>query len=104
MGSVFSSVDEEEPLPPNHYSTVFVVRNGRYEPQNLMPMLPRNDMLDFDGFMARRAARGLNPCPPEMKQASLVKNALSLRRDTVQAVLLGGDPPPREDDHNSGEQ
>merc|ERR1719163_572706 len=103
MGSVFSSVDEEEPLPPNHYSTVFVVRNGRYEPQNLMPMLPRNDMLDFDGFMSRRAARGLNPCPPEMKQASLVKNAVSIRRDSAKAVLLGNPQPPCDDKRESGE-
>merc|ERR1719456_882120 len=39
--------------------------------------------------MARRAARGLNPCPPEMKQASLVKNAVSIRRDSARAVLQG---------------
>merc|ERR1719506_1376906 len=39
--------------------------------------------------MQRRAARGLNPCPPEMKQASLVKNAVSIRRESVRAVFLG---------------
>jgi len=31
----------QEPLPPPSNSTLFVVRNGRYEPENLMPMLPR---------------------------------------------------------------
>merc|ERR1719443_2769762 len=36
--------------------------------------------------MQRRAARGLNPVPPEMKQASLVKNAVSIRRDTAKAT------------------
>merc|ERR1719456_754692 len=44
--------------------------------------------------MQRRAARGLNPCPPEMRQASLVKNAVSIRRESVRAVLLGEGPKP----------
>lgn len=89
MGASESSEDPDyyDPLPPTHSSTLFVIRNGQYEPQNLMPVLPRADMMDFDGFMARRAARGLNPCPPEMKQASLLKNALSVRRDSARAVL-----------------
>jgi hypothetical protein len=50
-------------------------------------MLPYNDFGDFDGFMQRRVARGLSPCPPQMKQASLVKNAISMRRDSAKATL-----------------
>merc|ERR1719277_2489831 len=52
-------------------------------------MAPQPDILDFEGFAGggfsaqggcRRAAR-----PPDVRQASLVKNAVSVQRDTVQA-------------------
>eukprot|EP00929_Paragymnodinium_shiwhaense_P010204 TRINITY_DN114739_c0_g1_i1.p1 TRINITY_DN114739_c0_g1~~TRINITY_DN114739_c0_g1_i1.p1 ORF type:complete len:519 (+),score=124.67 TRINITY_DN114739_c0_g1_i1:107-1663(+) len=89
MGAFESSDSYDYAPPPPPRSTLFVVRNGRYEPQNLMPVLPRSDILDFDGFVLRRgngsgymAAR-----PPEMRQASLIKNPVSIRRDS--AKLLG---------------
>eukprot|EP00441_Pelagodinium_beii_P024209 CAMPEP_0197653240 /NCGR_PEP_ID=MMETSP1338-20131121/34939_1 /TAXON_ID=43686 ORGANISM="Pelagodinium beii, Strain RCC1491" /NCGR_SAMPLE_ID=MMETSP1338 /ASSEMBLY_ACC=CAM_ASM_000754 /LENGTH=57 /DNA_ID=CAMNT_0043228281 /DNA_START=54 /DNA_END=223 /DNA_ORIENTATION=- len=48
-------LDPQEGLPPsNPRSSVYVMRNGRYEPQNLMPVMPRPDILDFDGFVLRR--------------------------------------------------
>lgn len=85
MGAFESSEDYELSPPPPSHSTLFVVRNGRYEPQNLMPVLPRPDMLDFDGFVVRRGqGQGrLNPNPPEMRQEKLVKNPISIRRDSV---------------------
>ncbi|CAK0835501.1 unnamed protein product, partial [Prorocentrum cordatum] len=77
----------EDPPPLPARSAVFVVRNGRYEPQNLMPVLPRMDILEFDGFVTRRgsAVGGLTARPPEMRQASLVSNPVSVRRDSVRA-------------------
>eukprot|EP00747_Dinoflagellata_sp_TGD_P167994 gnl/TRDRNA2_/TRDRNA2_193434_c0_seq1.p1 gnl/TRDRNA2_/TRDRNA2_193434_c0~~gnl/TRDRNA2_/TRDRNA2_193434_c0_seq1.p1 ORF type:complete len:425 (+),score=82.24 gnl/TRDRNA2_/TRDRNA2_193434_c0_seq1:85-1359(+) len=79
MGAVESS--EDLTPPPPSQSTLFVVRNGRYEPQNLMPMMPRSGVLDFEGF--RRGMNCLAARPPDMKQASLVKNPVSLRRESV---------------------
>jgi len=50
-----------------------------------MPVMPRPDILDFDGFVMRRghhtgraAAR-----PPDLKQATLVKSLASIRKSTV---------------------
>jgi hypothetical protein len=56
-----------------------------------MPVLPRSDILDFDGFVIRRGigAGCMNARPPEMRQASLIKNPVSIRRDS--ARILGGD-------------
>jgi hypothetical protein len=50
-------------------------------------------MLDFDGFVVRRGAGhgGLNARPPEMRQASLLKNHLSVRRDSVKAFVMPED-------------
>lgn len=90
MGAAESSdVDDCSPPLPTH-STLFVVRNGRYEPQdwqNLMPNRLASDSLDFDGFAeqrdsrhGRRAAR-----PPEMRQAPLLQNPASVRRDSFTA-------------------
>lgn len=58
-----------------------------------MPVLPRSDMLDFDGFVVRRGAgQGcLNARPPEMRQASLMKNPVSIRRDSARAGFSGQD-------------
>jgi len=87
----FWDVPEDTPPPPAR-SAVFVMRNGRYEPQNLMPVLPRPDTLDFDGFVVRRGANAgyMNPRPPEMRQASLFKNPVSVRRDSARTVRPGG--------------
>jgi len=86
MGAWESSeyYDEYAPPPPAR-TTVFVVRNGRYEPQNLMPVLPRASMLDFDGFVARRGAGHgcLTARPPDMRQATLGKNSVSVRRESL---------------------
>eukprot|EP00913_Durusdinium_trenchii_P015921 g14962.t1 len=71
--------------PPPPRSSIFVMRNGRYEPQNLMPVMPRPDVLDFDGFVLRRAANRVPVRPPDLRQASLVKSSVSLRKATVQA-------------------
>lgn len=75
----------EDPPPLPARSAVFVMRNGRYEPQNLMPVLPRMDVMEFDGFVSRRggSAGHLTARPPDMRQASLVKNPVSVRRDSV---------------------
>jgi len=80
--------DAQDAPPPPARSAIFVMRNGRYEPQNLMPVLPRPDALDFDGFVVRRGANAgyMNPRPPEMRQAMLLKNPASLRRDTVRLL------------------
>mmetsp|Transcript_101497 Transcript_101497/g.287586 ORF Transcript_101497/g.287586 Transcript_101497/m.287586 type:complete len:344 (+) Transcript_101497:125-1156(+) len=88
MFDLWDSADEIPPPPPS--SAVFVMRNGRYEPQNLMPVLPRPDVLDFDGFVMRRGATAgyRHVRPPEMRQATLVKNPVSVRRDSARAVAV----------------
>jgi len=79
----FWEMPEGTPPPPPR-SSVFVMRNGRYEPQNLMPVLPRPEAMDFDGFVPRRGhGQGLQSRPPEMRQASLFKNPVNIRKDTV---------------------
>jgi len=84
MWNLWDSQEEAPPPPPR--SSVFVMRNGRYEPQNLMPVMPRPDVLDFDGFVLRRGAANRAPVrPPDLRQASLVKSSISLRKATVQA-------------------
>lgn len=89
----FWEAPEDTPPPPAR-SAIFVMRNGRYEPQNLMPMLPRPDTLDFDGFVARRGANAgyMNPRPPEMRQATLMRNPVSIRRDSARCLRSNGDP------------
>merc|ERR1712232_481553 len=85
----FESIDGDSALPPPPpRSTLFVVRNGRYEPQNLMPVLPRSDILDFDGFVMRRGVggTGMNARPPEMRQGSLIKNPTNVRRDSARIM------------------
>jgi hypothetical protein len=89
MGA-FESSDAMEYMPPQPpRSTLFVVRNGRYEPQNLMPVLPRSDILDFDGFVVRRGAGAgcMNARPPEMRQERLLKNPVSIRRDSARTSV-----------------
>lgn len=84
MWNLWDSQEEAPPAPPR--SSIFVMRNGRYEPQNLMPVMPRPDILDFDGFVLRRGAANRAPVrPPDLRQASLVKSSISLRKATVQA-------------------
>ncbi|CAK8992156.1 Probable E3 ubiquitin-protein ligase LOG2 (Probable RING-type E3 ubiquitin transferase LOG2) (Protein LOSS OF GDU2) (RING finger protein 215) [Durusdinium trenchii] len=83
MWALWDSQEEMPPPPPR--SSIFVMRNGRYEPQNLMPVMPRPDVLDFDGFVLRRAANRVPVRPPDLRQASLVKSSVSLRKATVQA-------------------
>lgn len=97
MGAVYSDYYEVAPPAPAR-STVFVVRNGRYELQNLMPVPPIQDVLDFDGFIVHRPGANGGPIrtrPPEMRQASLVKNPVSVRRDSAKLVV-------REHDHGNG--
>lgn len=83
MFGLWETPDELPPAPAS--SAVFVMRNGRYEPQNLMPILPRPDILDFDGFVMRRGASNgyRHARPPEMRQATLIKNPVSIRRDSA---------------------
>ncbi|CAJ1419082.1 unnamed protein product [Effrenium voratum] len=71
-----------------------VMRNGRYEPQNLMPVMPRPDVLDFDGFVLRRGAANSRAVvrPPDLRQASLVKSCVSLRKATVQVKPCASGP------------
>lgn len=90
---MFSFWETQDDLPPPPASSsVFVMRNGRYEPQNLMPVLPRPDVLDFDGFVVRRgAAAGYRHArPPEMRQASLLRNPISIRRDSAKITAIEG--------------
>merc|ERR1719210_2266855 len=86
MFGLWETPDELPPAPAS--SAVFVMRNGRYEPQNLMPVLPRPDVLDFDGFVMRRGASAgyRHSRPPEMRQAALVRNPVSIRRDSARAT------------------
>lgn len=77
----------EDTPPPPARSSVFVMRNGRYEPQNLMPVLPRPDILDFDGFVLQRGSGGrLNARPPEMRQANLFKVPVNVRRGSAKVA------------------
>lgn len=105
MGALESTEEYELSPPPPTRSTLFVVRNGRYEPQNLMPVLPRPDMLDFDGFVVRRGAGHgrLNAHPPEMKQERLLKNPVSVRRDSVRVGSRDAVPTPSGQEHDRGE-
>lgn len=82
----------EDAPPPPPWSSIYVMRNGRYEPQNLMPLLPRPEAMDFDGFVPRRGANSgyLNPRPPEMRQASLMKSPVSVRRDSARIIAARG--------------
>jgi len=86
MFGLWETPDELPPAPAS--SAVFVMRNGRYEPQNLMPILPRPDILDFDGFVMRRGASNgyRHTRPPEMRQATLIKNPVSIRRDSAKVT------------------
>lgn len=91
MGAAESSdIDECSPPLPTH-STLFVVRNGRYEPQdwqNLMPGRVAADGLDFDGFAERDARHGRRAArPPEMRQAPLLQNPASVRRDSFATLF-----------------
>mmetsp|Transcript_45606 Transcript_45606/g.90453 ORF Transcript_45606/g.90453 Transcript_45606/m.90453 type:complete len:407 (-) Transcript_45606:29-1249(-) len=91
MFGLWETPDDLPPAPPN--SAVFVMRNGRYEPQNLMPILPRPDILDFDGFVMRRGASTgyRHTRPPEMRQATLIKNPVSIRRDSARVTARAPD-------------
>jgi len=83
-------LDPQEGLPPsNPRSSVYVMRNGRYEPQNLMPVMPRPDILDFDGFVLRRGPnRGRAAArPPDLKQSTLVKNPASIRKNSLRVIV-----------------
>lgn len=94
MGLVESAEADDHAPPPPLRSTLFVLRNGRYEPQNLMPMLPRSDVLDFDGFVVRRGtgSNGVMAArPPDMRQAALVKSSASVRRDSFSVEFADGD-------------
>mmetsp|Transcript_64615 Transcript_64615/g.178639 ORF Transcript_64615/g.178639 Transcript_64615/m.178639 type:complete len:333 (-) Transcript_64615:170-1168(-) len=42
--------------------------------------------MDFDGFVPRRAAGRVQSRPPEMRQASLFKNPVSLRRNSLRVA------------------
>mmetsp|Transcript_22246 Transcript_22246/g.50782 ORF Transcript_22246/g.50782 Transcript_22246/m.50782 type:complete len:323 (-) Transcript_22246:94-1062(-) len=85
MGAWESSEYEDYSPPPPARSTVFVVRNGRYEPQNFMPVPPRSSVFEFDGFVGRRGAGAgcLTARPPDMRQATLSKSSVSLRRESI---------------------
>lgn len=94
MGLVESAEADEHAPPPPLRSTLFVLRNGRYEPQNLMPMIPRSDVLDFDGFVVRRGtgSNGVMAArPPDMRQAALIKSSASLRRDSFSVEFSASD-------------
>eukprot|EP00930_Biecheleria_cincta_P059649 TRINITY_DN45361_c0_g1_i1.p1 TRINITY_DN45361_c0_g1~~TRINITY_DN45361_c0_g1_i1.p1 ORF type:complete len:420 (+),score=59.39 TRINITY_DN45361_c0_g1_i1:89-1348(+) len=88
MWSLFQSQDDLPPPPPR--SSIYVMRNGRYEPQNLMPVMPRPDILDFDGFVLRRGSANSRSRirPPDLRQASLVKNPVSVRKGSVRVRKL----------------
>uniref|UniRef100_A0A7S1AKB0 RING-type domain-containing protein n=1 Tax=Noctiluca scintillans TaxID=2966 RepID=A0A7S1AKB0_NOCSC len=87
MGSSESFTEDPFSPPPPSRPAVFVLRNGRYEPQHYMPMPPRTNVIDFDGFVFRRVGGQLvDTKPPEMRQAALVQNPVNLHRDTF-AVL-----------------
>eukprot|EP00933_Yihiella_yeosuensis_P046527 TRINITY_DN42064_c0_g1_i1.p1 TRINITY_DN42064_c0_g1~~TRINITY_DN42064_c0_g1_i1.p1 ORF type:complete len:376 (-),score=61.52 TRINITY_DN42064_c0_g1_i1:97-1224(-) len=90
MWPLWWSAEEETPPPPPPRSHVFVMRNGQYEPQNLMPVLPRPDILDFDGFVMRRGALSGRSAvrPPDLRQASLVKSPVSVRKCSVRGKAV----------------
>jgi len=81
--------DEETELPSNLQSTLYVIRNGSYEPQNLMPIMPVND-LEFNGFNPQIGRRGsrLKALQPEVRKASLTKNPVNVRRDSLKAFSV----------------
>eukprot|EP00928_Gymnodinium_smaydae_P040201 TRINITY_DN27303_c0_g1_i1.p1 TRINITY_DN27303_c0_g1~~TRINITY_DN27303_c0_g1_i1.p1 ORF type:complete len:546 (-),score=90.63 TRINITY_DN27303_c0_g1_i1:21-1511(-) len=85
MGAALAADSYDTVPPPPVRSTVYVVRNGRYELQSLMPIMPRSDSVEFDGFAGRRGlGHGrLQARPPEMRQATLVKNPVSVRRGSA---------------------
>lgn len=103
MWSLFQSQDDLPPPPPR--SSVYVMRNGHYEPQNLMPVMPRPDILDFDGFVLRRGASNSRSRirPPDLRQASLVKNPVSVRKGSVRIRKLAAPTPapPRSADQGT---
>jgi len=80
----------EDPPPQPEQSAVFVIRNGRYEPQNYMPLMPRTDHRDFDGFGRRRLHGGgfVTMELPEMQQADLLSSPVCIRRGSIRAKVL----------------
>jgi len=94
MGAAESTDIHECSLPLPAHSKLFVVRNGRYEPQdwqNLMPNRSASGSLDFDGFAEHRETRhGRRVArPPEMRQAPLLQNPASVRRDSIATHFAG---------------
>eukprot|EP00746_Dinoflagellata_sp_MGD_P065549 gnl/MRDRNA2_/MRDRNA2_27304_c0_seq1.p1 gnl/MRDRNA2_/MRDRNA2_27304_c0~~gnl/MRDRNA2_/MRDRNA2_27304_c0_seq1.p1 ORF type:complete len:394 (-),score=59.86 gnl/MRDRNA2_/MRDRNA2_27304_c0_seq1:9-1118(-) len=69
--------------PPPHPSqaTVFVLRNGGYEPQYLMPIAPREDTFSPEGLPRNPAF--LRPAPPDLKQTRLMKNPANLKKKSL---------------------
>jgi len=84
MGAALVSESDERmaPPPPHHsQATVFVIRNGSYEPQYLMPIAPREDTFSPEGIPRNPAF--LRPAPPDIKQTRLMKNPANLKKHSL---------------------
>lgn len=72
----------EPPQPHPSQATVFVIRNGAYEPQYFMPIAPNPNTFALDGRDDPNPAF-LRPNPPELKQTSLVKNPVNVHKASI---------------------
>eukprot|EP00392_Amoebophrya_sp_AT5.2_P017147 g17470.t1 len=76
------------PPPPPVVTNTFVLRNGRYESQALMPVNPFADASGFEGGFpganGGSQARMWRPLhPPDLKQTKLIQSPLHLRRGAL---------------------
>eukprot|EP00397_Hematodinium_sp_SG-2012_P009442 GEMP01009526.1.p1 GENE.GEMP01009526.1~~GEMP01009526.1.p1 ORF type:complete len:359 (+),score=75.18 GEMP01009526.1:138-1214(+) len=90
MGAT-ESVDLHPSPTPAHNSRaiVFVLHDGQYEPQMLMPVAPNMDTI-FDGSFDSRNRPFRTVNPPELKKTNLVKNPTHVRRETMAIATQGG--------------
>jgi len=74
-----------DPLPPQPYHShahIFVLRNGAYEPQYLMPTSPNLDTLFDDGNL--RNLRNFNL--PDIQKTNLISNPIMMRRELLHLI------------------
>lgn len=84
MGAALATESDSRMAPPPPHpsqATVFVVRNGQYEPQYLMPIAPREDTFSPEGLP--RGPAFLRPTPPDLKQTRIMKNPANLQKKTL---------------------
>jgi len=84
MGAALATESDSRIAPPPPHpsqATVFVIRNGQYEPQYLMPIAPREDTFSPEGLPRNPAF--LRPAPPDLKQTRLMKNPANLKKNSL---------------------